>query len=521
MFKTLRLSVVAVVSVTCLAVPTTHEADGASPPKSAKDPQKETARKRRIILNDDGEVIIPTDGKSWDKYLAQRFTDAVGTQVDTYFLNIAATDRAAGIARTLQSSLAYWASPEKTPPYYVEATRRYIDSAHRAGMEIFASIRLNDTHDSSKSGLSALTYPLKVQHPEVLIDQGEGLKRGRGAYGGDSVLGWYWNGLNYAKERVRKHFLGFIADYCPQYDYDGLELDFYRSPRFFKVGEDAQHMDTMTDFVRQVRGTLNKIGKQRGRPYLLAVRVPETPTWARRVGLDVERWLKEKQVDMIILGGGYMPYGARIKEFIDLAHRYDVPAYACMNRIRKAIMGRSVASNFWALGADGVYVFNWAGVPDGSEQHKCLKQMGDPDTLLGLDKRYLPDNGDGNPIKGWRGMVNRPRWFPIRLTDGDPIELVVGDDLQKASQKGLLQEMRLSVFVDKMGAKEGIDIWINDAPIPQDKIKRVSANRFQATVSAPPLKQGINQIVILPGPGCIGRFASAVTGLELSVRYKH
>ena len=43
-----------------------------------------------------------------------------------------------------------------------------------------------------------------------------------------------------------------------------------------------------------------------------------------------------------------------------------------------------------ALGADGVYVFNYAGLEDGSEKHKCLSQMGDPTTLLGLDKLPMP-----------------------------------------------------------------------------------------------------------------------------------
>jgi hypothetical protein len=48
---------------------------------------------RRVIVNDDGEVRLPLNGKDWDRYLGERVYHAVGTQVDSYFLNIAATSR--------------------------------------------------------------------------------------------------------------------------------------------------------------------------------------------------------------------------------------------------------------------------------------------------------------------------------------------------------------------------------------------------------------------------------------------
>ncbi len=72
---------------------------------------------RRIIVNDDGEVRLPLGGneEDWDCYLAERLRHAVGTQVDSCFLNIAATDRGPGIIHSLQSTMAYWASQEDAP----------------------------------------------------------------------------------------------------------------------------------------------------------------------------------------------------------------------------------------------------------------------------------------------------------------------------------------------------------------------------------------------------------------------
>jgi len=109
----------------------------------------------------------------------------------------------------------------------------------------------------------------------------------------------------------------------------------------------------------------------------------------------------------------------------------------------------------------------------------------------------------------------------VWIIDGTPIELVVGDDVQKAAREGLLAEMRLQVKVSDMDESEGITIKVNGVPVPAADIERVAEDSFEATVSAPPLRQGINHIVILPGPGSLGRLSSAVTWLELSVRYKH
>ncbi len=505
-----------------------HESFGVAQIKPSQRERLSQMSRRRIILNDDGEVTIGKIvwdaaygqyGETIEQWLAVRFNPAEGTQVDSYFFNIAATDRGpvvdGEVITNPQSTMAqfyYWGEPGEIHPATERATRALIKHAHDAGMEIFASIRMNDTHDSYAP---KLTYPLKIQGRDLLLGKRGLEKRPEAA---DALMRLSWSGLDYAKPEVRQHFLDFILSYCRQYEYDGVELDYFRMPVLFKLGEEEENLDNMTEFVRQVRQGLNEIGRERGKPYLLTVRALDDLKLCLMSGLDVEQWLKEGLLDLLIVGGGYMPYAGRLKELIDMAHHYGVPAYPCMNRMGGAGAARSKASNFWALGGDGVYIFNYAGVPDGSAEAECLDQLGAPEILLGLDKQYVPDNGHTQLSLGYTQLAPQ---FPVRLIDGTPIELVVGDDVQKATEEAILEAMRLQVKVGNMDESEGITINMNGAAVPVEGIKRVDAETFEAVVTAPPVRRGINQIVVLPGLNSIGRLSSTVTWLKLSVRYQH
>ena len=476
-------------------------------------------RQRRIIVNDDGEAEPISKGRSVEAYLAQRFRDAVGSQVDSYFICVGSTDRgpATGTKARLQDTQNRWYPAMKAPPEIDRMTRAYLEAAKEAGMEIFASMRMNDIHDA---WAPRLTYPLKMARPDLLL----GARRDHAP---DAVMRAFWSGFDYAKEEVRNHFLDFIRTYCRQYDYDGLELDYFRHPLFFKLGEERQHLDTMTGFVRTVRGILREIGRERGRPYLLAIRVPDTPEMALRTGLDVEQWMREGLLDLLIVGGGYMPYAGRLQTFVDLAHRYGIPAYPCINHFREPVAMRSLASNFWAMGADGIYLFNYFGVGSGmeggrmvpqvsdpAERRKVLSQMGDTASLQGLEKRFPADNGASI---FYAGFTNPSGQFPVRMVEARAIELMVGDDVGVAERPA--SELLLIISVADVPSGEGIAVEVNGARVPYAALERTGETSFAARLQQESLKRGLNEVVVLPGPVSTGRLASRVTGLELEVRY--
>ena len=83
---------------------------------------------------------------------------------------------------------------------------------------------------------------------------------------------------------------------------DGIALDWLRHPFFFRPAEERRNLLVMNDFVRHIRRRLEYHGKKRGRPILLAVRVPDTPERALAIGLDVQTWVSSGWVDILEQG---------------------------------------------------------------------------------------------------------------------------------------------------------------------------------------------------------------------------
>jgi hypothetical protein len=329
---------------------------------------------------------------------------------------------------------------------------------------------------------------------------------------GAALLEKHWSGFDWSQQVVRDHFRDFILWAAARWDFDGVELDWFRHPMFFKPGEEQANVEKMTDFVRQVRRGLNAVGRKRDRPCRLTTRVPDTPHLALLTGFDVEQWLKEGLLDMLMVGGGYMPYGGRLQQFIDMAHRYGVHAYPCMNHYKEPEQMRSVAAGFWALGADGFYLFNYGGVKDSDPRRRCLDEIGDPAALVGLDKRFVADTGCSI---NYVGHTNPPSQFPRRIVGSHPVELVVGDDLAG----GPSVRATLFVKVTEVPEDESIAIRVNGRQLPADRVARPDESTFHIDVPPGFFTRGINHVQVAPGPGSLGDFASAVTAMELVVDY--
>jgi hypothetical protein len=258
-----------------------------------------------------------------------------------------------------------------------------VDFARENGIEIFWSMRMNDTHDQVDVW-NWMMPQWKRDNPELLV----GKAQQKYPWGAGN-----WTALDYRHASVRDYIYKVVEDVANRYAVDGIELDFYRGEPYFKeqlLGEeitDAQR-EQITDLMRECRQMFLRESRRRDRPLLLAVRVPDSLAYARDIGLDVEQWLEEGLVDVLIVGGDhrYEPWSQMVR----LAKKHNRPVYACLagdyltqEESDWQERWRGEALNAWDSDVSGIYTFNFM-----QHHHPLFRQMGDPEVLRSTDTIY-------------------------------------------------------------------------------------------------------------------------------------
>src|SRR5678815_3712905 len=135
-------------------------------------------------------------------------------------------------------------------------------------------------------------------------------------------------------------------------------------PIMFPPGEQWSDRQHLTAFVRSVRMTLLEIEKKRGRPLLLAVRVPESVMGSHFDGYDVETWARDQLVDIFVLGN--RSADVELGKFREITAKTGIKLYPSWDdyhasdgyRNAPVEVVRGVAANWWNQGADGIHLFN-------------------------------------------------------------------------------------------------------------------------------------------------------------------
>lgn len=332
-------------------------------------------RQRRIIFNSDGcDATHLAKAPTVEAMLDVRSYGLAGSQIDSIFYcpisagfgHFTHRTKVGEILTTrdsfLKDNITADLIEQGTDPLQV-----IIDFSRENDYEVFFSMRMNDTHDAAYKPAEEVAYPLmpqlKLDRPDLLF----GAPDNRPPYG-------RWSAVDYGQAEIRELAFRYFEEVCQDYDVDGLELDFFRHMQLFKTaaweGEATeQERQQMTELMRRIRNMTEVEGIKRGKPILIAIRVADSLEYSRKVGIDLEAWLQEGLVDILITSGYF-----RLNDWtytIDLAHKYGVKAYPGFSesRIREPNVPadlrrtsdqsyRGRAADAWAAGADGIYVFN-------------------------------------------------------------------------------------------------------------------------------------------------------------------
>ena len=314
-----------------------------------------------------------------------------------------------------------------------------VSRAHEKGLQILCSLRMNDSTDEASGNFYMLNC-LKQEHPEVMIGEV------------DENNPHAATCADFARPEVRQERLSVIEEVCDRYGADGLEMDPYVHV-FFKPSEARQNAPVLTDFVREVRNLLDRVGKKRGDKLCLAARVHPAEEANLEVGMDVRTWLSEGLVNLVVphqqsfLFDGEM----QIDWLVDVAKDAGTWVYVPLGGVpyddrhhKPTIeMFRAAATNYYGMGADGMYLSDlpW---PHTDRAYQILREMGDPDIFARKAKHYFIAREEANP-----GPLATKRCLPVNLVQGVParVSLLVGDGLEAARHDGELDGVTLGVRV--------------------------------------------------------------------------
>ena len=285
-----------------------------------------------------------------------------------------------------------------------------VAAAKECGIAPFISYRMNDHHYLNQE--EAFVHPrFWRENPHLWLKAGEKAENDVALCDGERYFDYY-------HEEVRAHYYSLLEELVSLYDVAGVELDFMRSPTYFDAAHLEEGRGIMTEFVRSIRAMLDTWGEKRGKQLKLCVRVPYTNQWCYEVGLDVERWDREKLVDMVNVStyficspkvdvAGYKQlvknaslYG-EMHFIVDKAKIYNGFMNNCHRKTTKE-MYRALAATYLDQGMDGISFFNTdyarhhffneprrLHIKDGEPPLADFKGISDLNCLATLDKHYF------------------------------------------------------------------------------------------------------------------------------------
>ena len=269
----------------------------------------------------------------------------------------------------------------------------------------WVSIRMNDFHGHKNIDGSFFNVPL-LKNPEMRLK--------RSAYSPTMRDPAYRTGLNFEKPEVRALMFAQIKEVVEDYDYEGLELDWWRNPIVCEPNASEETIAIMNDWLREIRGLTQRQAKKIGRPYPLGLRIPGKLETLKSIGLDVATLCRDGTFDFISPSGFWctsweMPHDELRRTLGDAVAIYGViedganllparsPEHDLTQRIRYISSSRESlyanAAGKHALGINGIEWFNFycsdqVRLPGIISDYTLLHDVHRPEFLFGKAKHY-------------------------------------------------------------------------------------------------------------------------------------
>ncbi|MDE2929149.1 MAG: hypothetical protein OXT71_22405 [Acidobacteriota bacterium] len=354
---------------------------------------------------------------------------------------------------------------------------------------------------------------------------------------------------DFSLNSVREDKLAMVREVLKDYRADGIELDFMFFSAYFKKRDVEKNLPVMNRFVRQVRELADGVGRSRNRAITVSARVFHRKEENLKVGLDVETWLRQGDVDLVVgqvsdqlfepaVDVGWMvdAAGGRAGVYV----RPPLRVYDERTPRPTIEMYRALGQSLRSQGANGLYLgyLRW---PLARKEHQILREMAYPETYRRESKRYFLQ-----PAEGAGTFTDPPpgRRLPLALKEGEwaGLTLQVADDLEEAANDGELRKPRLTLRLQNFSVEDEIRIRLNGRLLPWERFEVTDERalripvRLRRPIEAPSgfaahwlrtkldpelLRQGENRVEILARRLTpTASWTRFVSGVEIRTRYR-
>ena len=313
----------------------------------------------------------------------------------------------------------------------------WVKTLREIGIHPWISIRMNDIHEAGEEDSILHSGFFRKNRHKNRVSHRE-------------PVGYYDYALDYLFEEVRAHYLTVVKEALERFDADGIELDFMREIYSIGVGREYEGIAVINAFMRSVYALVKDAEARWGHTVKIAVRLPDTPEKALRLGFDFFDWVEAGIVDTIIVtprwasSDNHMPIDLWKKilkgKNITLAagqeiliSAYNRRGFTLQYNTYETAIATACAHHFQE--ADAIYLFNYMDTlhssdemktDDGREFSLCLNHdiykkflctAGDYDAAAASHRRHLVTFSDVSAI----GVTTRKQ-LPVRLSGqrGEP-----------------------------------------------------------------------------------------------------
>jgi hypothetical protein len=447
-----------------LLIPSSRYVAGASKEPMVLSPKHKEAvhRSRRIVMMQDaygdghGATPLAGDFESWLKYRFS-FVDELKTQIDAIWWDMAAPAAYPnrGFAPDVQERCNNWLLEGHDP------LAALVEGTHRRGLEAFFNHRISEVE------LDGKTHRLKKENPDWVLPT------------------WWPHGMwNLAAPGLQDYKLKILRHLAENYDFDGIQVDFARHTPCLPPGRQWELRDHLTQFIRRLRISLLERAKSRGRPYLLAVRVPRNIEGCRVDGFDVETWARERLVDIFTIGTRSIEVD--VADYKALGKYGDIKVQPCWDdhhasdayQWQSIEFLRGVFSNWWQQGADSVVTWNWsnatpetcrtaaAAVPGPDAHMRGFEQLGSLDSMRHQDKIFAVDRRGAFPWAEGYFSRNQDALLPLKLTrQAKSVRVPIRVQEPVAASRGAVKAVKLRVIVFGAEPEDGFEVRFNERSV--------------------------------------------------------